>query len=453
MRKMRKSVGQRAVVIGAGMGGLSAAGALARSFEQVVILERDLLTPVVEVRPGVPQGAHVHGLLAGGLKALAEIFPGYRQELLGAGAVTIELGKDIRHERPDVGLLPQRDLGLSLLCASRPLIEAVLRRQVEALANVELRSGRVTEILPTASKEAVHGVRFDTRSGGSETLEADLVVDASGRGAFTMAFLGLLDLEWPDITEVGVDVTYSTTVVELPALRSESWKAVFTLPDPPRLAMNAALVQIEGNRWMVSIGRRGAAERLDNWEKFVSACRGLITPTIYNALRRARPVEGIRHYAVPTSSWSHFERLSFMPRGLLPIADALCRFNPLYGQGMASAAQQARLLQNILQQTAAAADPIAALQAGFMAEVGSVLETPWAMSTGADLAFPETRGVRPENFEESIQFEAALFRAVVVDPVVHKAMMEVAQLLQPGSLLRAPHIMERIEAAGADALA
>lgn len=88
-----------------------------------------------------------------------------------------------------------------------------------------------------------------------------------------------------------------------------------------------------------------------------------------------------------------------------------------------------------------------------MAEVASVLETPWNMSTSADLAFPATRGERPEKFEEARQFEGGLFRAAVADPVVHRATLEVAQLLQPQSLLREPDIMRRIEAELAEAAA
>ena len=132
---------------------------------------------------------------------------------------------------------------------------------------------------------------------------------------------------------------------------------------------------------------------------------------------------------------------------MLPIADAFCRFNPIHGQGMSSAAKQARLLQDVLSRAVAEPDPIAAVQAGFMAEVASVLETPWTMSTSADLAFPQTRGERPDNFAQAREFEAALFRAAVADPVVHRALIEVAQLLQPQSLLQEPDIIRRIEAA------
>jgi hypothetical protein len=138
---------------------------------------------------------------------------------------------------------------------------------------------------------------------------------------------------------------------------------------------------------------------------------------------------------------------------VLPVADALCRFNPIHGQGMSSAAKQARLLQDVLGRVAGEPDPITTVQTGFMADVASVLETPWSMSTSADLAFPMTRGIRPENFEEAQQFEAAVFRAAVADPVVHRAMMEVAQLLQPQSRLQEPQIMRRIEAVSVKAAA
>jgi hypothetical protein len=100
----------------------------------------------------------------------------------------------------------------------------------------------------------------------------------------------------------------------------------------------------------------------------------------------------------------------------------------------------------VSRRAAAEPDPIAVLQAGFMAELASVLETPWNMSTSADLAFPATRGERPEKFEEARQFEGAFFRAAVANPVVHRATMEVAQRLQLQSLLREPDIMRRIEA-------
>ena len=441
-------IGKRAVVIGAGVAGLSAAGVLAPYFQHVVILERDRLPPYIAARPGAPQGRHPHGLLAGGLKALEEIFPGYKSSLLEAGAVSVNVARDLRYERADVGTLPHRDLGISLLCASRPLIEFVLRRQIDSLANVEIRSEcRVTDILSTSSSGAVQGVRFVANSEASSSLQADLVIDASGRGALTAWLFENLGLEAPAVSEVGVDIHYSTAVVKLSEPTSKKWKVVLTHPDPPISALHGLLIPIEGDRWMATFCQRGRVERINSWDMYLSAFKKLVTRTIHDALRDAKPVEDFLFYGFPISSWTHFERMSRMPRGLLPIGDTFCRFNPIHGQGMSSAALQARLLADVLHRSVSASDQIAALQKGFLARVASVLETPWAMSTNSDLLFPEVRDTRPAYLEEGAKFEAALFRAAVVDPIVHRAAIEVGQLLQPRALLQAPHIKQRIEAA------
>ena len=73
----------------------------------------------------------------------------------------------------------------------------------------------------------------------------------------------------------------------------------------------------------------------------------------------------------------------------------------------------------------------------------SITWRPWG------LACWERRASRPKKFEEAQQFEAALFRAFVVDPVVHRALREVGQLFQPQSPLQRPDIIRRIEAASA----
>jgi hypothetical protein len=120
---------------------------------------------------------------------------------------------------------------------------------------------------------------------------------------------------------------------------------------------------------------------------------------------------------------------------------------------MSSAAMQSRLLRAALQRAAPEADPIAAVQAAFMSDVKSVVTQPWNMSTSVDLAFPEARGERPENFEDSRRFEAKLVRASVADPTVHRALIEVGQLLQPPKILREPHMQERIEAGSVKTMA
>jgi 2-polyprenyl-6-methoxyphenol hydroxylase-like FAD-dependent oxidoreductase len=326
-------LGRRAVVIGAGIGGLAAAGALAQYVERVEILERDWLATSARSRSGTPQDRHPHGLLAGGLRALERIFPDFERDLAAAGAVPVTFARDVQFERPDVGVLPKRDFGISVLCATRPLIELVLRRRAEAVANITLRpASRVIGIVPAGGGAGVRGIQFVNGSGRLETLDADLVVDASGRGAPTLTLLDALCWDRPQMTEIGVDITYATAVVEIPPDATTEWKAVLTLPDPPHLALHAIIVPTEDGRWITAIADHSATAWIETWDAFLEASRSLITPTLYNALRYAEPPDGIRHYRFPVSIWKHFERLPQLPRGVLPVADALCRFNPIHGE-------------------------------------------------------------------------------------------------------------------------
>ena len=126
---MSNPLGKRALVIGAGMSGLAAAGALAEHFEQVIVVERDRLADTPAHRPGTPQSRQLHGLLSGGLEALCGIFPGFDQDLAVAGAVPIRVNVDFQEELPGFDPFPRRDFGGVVYAASRPLLEHTLRRR------------------------------------------------------------------------------------------------------------------------------------------------------------------------------------------------------------------------------------------------------------------------------------------------------------------------------------
>src|SRR5262245_14361928 len=166
-------IGKQAVVIGAGMAGLTAAGALADRFDQVVVLERDTLPLQPGYRAGTPQARHVHALLLSGQRALGELFPGFEQDLAEAGAVALRAGLDVRNERPGYDPFPHRDLGWFSYAVSRPTIEHAVRRRMESRANITLRQRcRAQEVLATPNGEAVTGVRYENGNGASETIAA-----------------------------------------------------------------------------------------------------------------------------------------------------------------------------------------------------------------------------------------------------------------------------------------
>ncbi len=444
-------IGRQAVVIGAGMGGLAAAGALAKHFDQVVVLERDTLPSEAAYRAGTPQARHVHALLASGLRALSELFPGFAQDLARTGAVPVRVGLDVRVEQPGYDPFPQRDLGLVSYAASRPTIEHTVRRRVESCTNTTLRQHcRVKEVLASPQGEAVTGVRYENGDGVTETIVADLVVDASGRGALTLALLKSIGQPLPAETAIGIDLGYATCVFDIPNDASTDWKGVRTLAQAPKIRRGGLMLPLEGNRWMVTIGGRHGDVPPGDTEGFLNYTKSLRTPTIYNAIRHAKRLDGVARYGFPESARRHFERLDVFPRGFLPIGDAICRFNPAYGQGMSVAALEACSLGRLLQRLGNDGDPFASLAPTFFAEVQTLLETPWSVAI-LDFASPETRGQRPADFEATLKFGIALTRLAAEDPAVHKLTAEVQNLLRPRSVYRDPMLVQRVLATTADA--
>ena len=426
------------------MGGLTMARALADHFERVLVLERDALPAHAADRVGVPQGKHVHALLAGGQRALGDLFPGFDDDLVKAGAVTLRVGLDLRTERPGYDPFPQRDLGFDAYALSRAQLESIVRERVRAMANVELRPGcRVREFVARPDGAAVTGLRY-LRDGKSETLEADLVVDASGRGNLTLDLLQSIGRPLPEQSTIGVDLEYATAVFAIPDNAPSDWRGVFCLPRAPRTSRGALLLPLEGRRWIVTIAGRHGEKPPGDAEGFMAFAQQLRTPTVYDAIKHAKRLSEVVRFRFPESTYRHYERLESFPRGLLTVGDAMCRFNPVYGQGMSVAAQEAVALGRLLSARATAADPLDGLAAPFFAEAAALIDTPWFAAAIPDFVHPDTRGTRPENLEALLKFALALTRLAARDPAVHKLMAEVQNLLKPRSVYQDPEVVQHV---------
>jgi 2-polyprenyl-6-methoxyphenol hydroxylase-like FAD-dependent oxidoreductase len=436
-------IGQRAVVVGAGIAGLAAARALADSFAKVVVLERDKLTQGAVPRIGVPQGKQPHALLVGGLRALTDQFPQFVERFLKCGAVAYDYSK-ARLEIGGFDPLPQRDLGIPIYSASRPLIEYAVRQELEQIPNVTLQEQSRVEALTLSESGAINGARYSVPGGAVHDVSADLIVDASGRGVPTLKLLDAIGCAHPDTSSIGINIDYSTAIFAKPKDASSDWLFLATIANAPKERHGGLIMPIEGNRWMVTMSARHPQSPPPATDaEFLAHAQGLRTKSIFNAIQNAERITPITRHRFTGSVRVHWERLSEVPRGLLLLGDAACHFNPLFGQGMSAAAQQALALKRLLATAADKSDPLGWLQSDYFKKLAEVLDAPWSVAV-SDLIYPETTGTRPESFERSMQFAAGLMRLAVQDPEIHKLMTEVQQLLKPPSVYNDPELHRRI---------
>jgi 2-polyprenyl-6-methoxyphenol hydroxylase-like FAD-dependent oxidoreductase len=427
------------------MGGLTAAKALSSYFKEITVLERDALPAAPEARTGTPQSRQVHVLLRGGLNALIEFFPEFETKLEHAGAIRVRAGSEVLVEAPGFDPFPRRDVGFHTLCMTRPLVEFVARRFVEQQRNITLYPRcRAVEFIVSPDQTAVTGVRYDEANGEGKELTADLVVDASSRGTLTLELLDKIGMPRPEETEIGIDLGYATATFEIPPTAPREWQAVIHRANA-QSGRGAFLFPIENERWHVTLNGVHGESPPDKVEDFIAFAKTLRTPTIYDAIKGAVPVGPIYRFGLPCSIRRRFETLENFPAGLLPIGDAICRFNPAFGQGMSVVAQEVGVLKRLLEAPTAGANPLDGLALAFFAAIQGVLAAPWSVSEN-DFIYDKTRGQRPKDFQQRLKFGFTLQRIAAEDADVYRIMMEVNHLVKPPSALRDPQIVSRVTA-------
>ncbi|GIE52408.1 FAD-binding monooxygenase [Amorphoplanes nipponensis] len=424
-----------AVVIGGGIGGLAAARVLSRRYARVMVVDRDTRPADGEPRPGVPQGVHGHILLASGLRELGELFPGLDAALAEIGATRIDLGSGLCNYR--FGRRRERaPVGHDITSVSRPRLEAVLRDRVAADPNVTFRDGvAVTALTGTAA--AVTGVLLDT----GETVAAELVVDCSGRGHRSDRWLGDLGLPAPRRLEVKIGVAYATRLYRREPGRLEGWQAAFVLPDAPREQRSGLVLPIEDDRWLVSLGGWHVGAVPTDAAGFEAYARSLPDPIVARLIAEAEPLGDPVAIRFPASRRRLFEELDRHPAGFLALGDAVCSFNPIYGQGMTVAAMAAGALGRTLDRHGGAT---AAAARDYYRAAAAVIAVPWRFAVGNDFAYPQTTGPRPHGVAVSNWYARRLAIATHRSPELTDVYLRVQQLLAPPSELLRPGVVARV---------
>ncbi|WP_156409178.1 FAD-dependent oxidoreductase [Mycobacterium sp. Root265] len=407
-------LGERAVVLGGSIGGLLAARVLAEHYRNVTIVERDVLTDEPTARRGVPQGRHAHVLLARSSMILADLFPGFHDDLAADGVSSLS-GGDLSKLRiafgghefthsPDATTTDTSELHF----ATRPLLERSIRRRILALPKVALLDGHdVVGLMSTPGGARVTGVQL-VGDGEAKSVDADLVVDATGRGSRTPVFLEELGYGRPPEDELVVKLAYASQLFQMPrsALPEQS---LAYFPEPGR-PTTWALVGYENDSWILTVGSMVGHPPPADLSELLAFGEGFAPEHALAAVRSATPIGGVDHYRVPSNRWRRYDKMKRFPQGLIVFGDAICSFNPIYGQGMTMAAIESTLLRDCLRHGDRD------LPQRFLRKASRKLRVAWQTAVGSDLSLPEVDGPRPLSMRLSNAYLDWVLTAAETDP-------------------------------------
>ncbi|WP_342800910.1 FAD-dependent monooxygenase [Nocardia sp. No.11] len=426
-----------AVVLGASMAGLLTARILSEAFDSVTVLERDDLSAPGD-RRGVPQGRHVHALLARGKQNIESLFPGITAELLADGAVECRSLSEMRMTISG-HTLRRSDSGYSLLQASRPFLERRVRRRVRALPNVEIRDRTTVHgLIADAANARVTGVDAED-GGGRRALGADLVVSCLGRHGPIDDWLAELGYQRPAEEGLRIDMMYASRYLRLPAGAIGGDKEIVIAGRDP--ARGLALFAIEDGLHLLTLIGYGGDHPPTDADGFWRFAASVAPPDVRRALVDAQPLGEVSTYRYLANLRRRYERLRRFPDGLLVLGDAVCSFSPAFGQGMTVSSLQALELRRVL----AAGDH--ALAARFFRAAAAAVDDAWMITRLFDLAMPHVDA----QGEPRLRAIGSLAQVAVAigarDATVGQRISRIAGLLDRPSAVFAPSVL--LGAAGA----
>jgi 2-polyprenyl-6-methoxyphenol hydroxylase-like FAD-dependent oxidoreductase len=433
----------KAIVIGASIAGLIAARALSDHVEAVSVIDRDLPPDSAVSRKGVPQGRHVHGVLAGGLDAFKTFFPGIMDDLAADGARVVDTGHDVLWFNNGAWRL-RYNCGVSACVQTRPLFELHVRRRVAKLPNISLFYGHsVTALELNHEKTRVTGVRVAQEGGEEKTLHADLVVDCSGRGSKLPGWLEANGLAKPSSTTITVNVGYSTQYFQVPNKDHLGWQAMLIVGQPPNITRLGAGFFVEGGELQLTLGGMFRDYPPDDDAGFLKFAQSLQHPAIFQAIQNAKATSPISTYRFSAHLWNHYDRLKDLPENILVLGDAMCSFNPIYGQGMTVAALEAQVLHKCLAQAKTSSD-IKKLRDAYFRGVSSIVSAAWAMATGADISYPQAQAPKPFGHGPINRYLNSIISLSCYDKKALTVWNQVTNMQRPLPALFAPAIFGRV---------
>ena len=378
--------GEHAVVIGASISGMCAARVLSDFYDRVTVFERDELPDGPANRSAVPQGRHVHLLMARGAQELETHFPGLLDDMVAAGVPILENRPDCIHFGAAghvLGTTRRLRDEFTAYVPSRPQLEWQIRRRAAAIANVDIVRAGIAEPTFDADRQRVTGVRLDS----GEAIPADLVVDAAGRGTRLPVWLEQWGFDRPPEHSVDVGIAYATHQLRIPdGLITE--KVVVAGASHNQLRGLGMLCYEDGTWGLTTFG----VAKVEPPHDFAGMCAladEVVPPHIAAAIRRGEPIGEVAFHKYPASRWRRYHKLERFPSGILPFGDAVASFNPTFGQGMTMSSLQAGHLRRVLE------SPGADLAREFNAATAKSTFPVWTMNAIGDLVLHRASGRTP----------------------------------------------------------
>ena len=421
--------GLRAVVIGGGVAGLAACSAIAPHVASITLIEQEPMPTEPMIRRHTPQAPHVHALLDSGRQALEQLMPGLGAALQSAGSLPLRVRSQWRSHDGHEWCAPE-DTGPVVLSQSRPLLEHVLRCRVLALPHLLVQTARVRGLM-LATGDATRaprliGVSLDDSDGQRRQLDADIVVDASGRAGDSLKWFEAAGLELPPEMTRHPDIRYTSAFFARPAQTRANPPSAWLRPAQAPATQGLVMAPIEGDRWVVTlIGRFGASMPRDE-DGFRQRALAIAGPELADSLASARMLSQLRGFAIKSVRFRRFDRkASALPLGYFPIGDTIATFNPLYGQGMSVAALQAVALQQALSDHTAPA----VQQTSYLTAAHRPADWAWKIGGAVDRAYAQMRQQEDADCDHFAERLRLAFSASVLRPELRGQIDRVLHLL------------------------
>lgn len=439
--------GRHAVVLGGSLAGLLAARILADHFDEVTLIERDAYPETTAARKGIPQANHVHGLLARGRQILEELFPGVQDEMIAAGAPVVDIANEIAWFTP-AGWGVRFPSELMVLAFTRPLLDLHVRRRLAENKRVRvLDNTDVLSLIPDSKTNRLAGVLICPRASETDRrvateLRADLVLDATGRASRAPHWLEDLGYEPPEEIVIDAHLAYASRLYRIPENFDGDWHCAYVQAAPPDQKRGAILFKVEDNRWLVTlIGRAGDTPPSDELG-FLDFARSLRVSTIFDAIRMAEPLTPIKTHRATQNRLRRYESTKRLPDNFLLLGDAVCAFNPVYGQGMTTAALGAMELSQCLRE---ADGDLRHLSRRFQKRIAKVNAAPWMLAIGEDYRYRETVGGSPTFMTRFMhRYMDHVVQLATHSVPVRKVLLRAFNMLVPPTALFHPKVLFRV---------